>query len=160
MPEKKLGIIDTMKFAKEAIELVTRKTNEGRRFNDNYQLGGIEKIIFTLSQLKSKEFKQVLLIYSSYNHGRFILDSVFPKYDNPEPFHSTKYEVDLSDRPIQVLGWAEQSQMKKDGIEEGLIKEWIDVGFYDRAEERGIDLESHFAEFSRQSNGQKGNLLE
>ena len=160
MTEKKASLPETIRFAKEAVVFVTRKTSSAREFNGEYPLIGLEKFFFILDKLRPKELKQVLLIYSSHNYGQFILDSVFPKFDNPEPFHSTEFVVDLSDQVVQVLGWQEQKQMVNDGVKEGLIRGWIDAGFEDRATERGIDLEWHFFEFPRQPKAQESNLLE
>ena len=157
---KKLGLLAMAKFVGEALELDLQLTNEGRLFSDNFPYLGVEAIVYKLMKLRLKELKQVTLAYSSYNHGKFILDSVFPTVDNPEPFHSTSFVVDLSDRPVQVLGWADKNRMTEQGVATGLIEEWIDLGFSRRAIERGIDLEWHFHQFPPQNSMQTGNLLE
>ncbi len=97
-----------------------------------------------LSTLKPDKAKKWIHCVSSYNHGAYILDQVFPKSENPDDFHSTEFEVDLSDDPIQVLGWNDVEKLKQEAQKIGLNRDWMELGFEWRAQERGIDLEWHF----------------
>lgn len=155
MTERKAGIIDTIKFAKEAFDFTIEQTNEARYFNDYYPLFGLEKLFWVISHLKPEGLKELIHIYSSFNHGCHILDTVFPRVENPEDFHSTEFVVCLTDNPIQVLGWKDKDELVQQGVDEGLHIDWINRGFEKRALERGIDLEWHF--FSEPRNTPKQN---
>ena len=152
--KSKLGIIDEIKFASEAIDFTIEETNKSRRFNDRYPLWGIEKISFIVSKLRPKELKKLVNIFSSYNHGKYILDSVFPRNENPDDFHSNEFAVCSVDNPVQVLGWDDYESMITQGVEEGLSEDWITFGFEERAIERGINLEWYFFENPSQVDSQ------
>ena len=95
--------------------------------------------------------KESVRRFSSYNYGRWVLDCVFPKSENPDDFHSTEGAVCLTDNPVQVLGWEDIDRLFEAGIEQGFNGDWIDIGFNRRADERRIDLEWHFFETPPQS---------
>ncbi len=158
MTERKAGIIDTIKFAKETFDFTIEQANEGRYFYDRYPLSGLEKIFWIISHLKPERLKELIHEYSSYNYGWYIFDVVFPRFKNPEDFHSTEFEICLTDNPVQVLGWKETEELVQQGVaEEGLDEDWINIGFEKRALERGIDLEWHF--FSEPRNISKQNSV-
>lgn len=133
--------VRTVEAAKAAIDLKIKSKEHGEF---GYKLFLIEKMVLAFQTLRPKELRKWMNFASSYRHGAYILDQVFPKYENPEPFHSTVTMVDLSDNPVQVLGWNDVEELTKQGIEQGLNRNWIDLGFNIRAEERGIDLEGSF----------------
>lgn len=42
------------------------------------------------------------------------------------------------------MGWEEQKKLVQEGVVLGLLEDWIDIGFEQQAQIRGIDLEWHF----------------
>jgi|GEM_PF-5040813 len=135
---KENSIIATYHALREIVDF--RKKLRDRSESDSYSFDW--EIV--LSSLKPNEFKEWLHVLSSYNQGRYIFDQTFPRIDNPEDFHSTEAEIDLSDHPVQAIGYEEVEMLKKQAQLEGLNKDWVDIGFVWRAQERGIDLEWHF----------------
>ena len=142
--------IRLLAFVIDAIKFRIQIEEKSRYFSDDY-LFGYEKILLALNSLKPKEFKQVVLVYSSYNWGRHILTEIFPRIKNPNNYGSTNGCVNLSDNPIQVYGWDYEKEQTQLGIDKGLIEEWISAGFGAEAEARGIDLEWHFFQTPRET---------
>ncbi len=106
-----------------------------------------KKIEFVVDHLRSKDkMRELVLKYSAFNYGAHLLNSVFPKYDNPEEFHSKDGIVCLDEHPVQVMGWKEYEEQIELGVSSmGLDRNYIIWGFNQQAEERGIDLEWHFS---------------
>lgn len=144
---KESKIVHTVNAAREAISLRIQAFEKGY---DGYRLDPLEKWFLALRTLNPMELKKWIHCASSYNYGWHIFDQTFPVYENPEPFHSTPLMVDLTDDPVQVLGWKEVDELIEEGVQQGLLKRWIELGFNMRSEERGIDLEWHFFATSRQ----------
>jgi len=144
------GSVDIVSNITEAIKLKIELYNKHADENDDWPLIGLHKLFFIISSLKSKELKKIIHINSSVNWGKHILTSIFPKNVNPEEYHSRHGVVCLTENPIQVLGWKEKDEMVQQGVDMGLDKDWINYGFYDKSEERGIDLEWSFFETPRQ----------
>jgi hypothetical protein len=132
---------NTVKAAREAIQFRIERKQRGFFY---FPLEFHEKLAVVLSTLPPRELRKWILIHSSYQYGSYIFDQAFPAFANPEQFNSTPLEIDLSDRPVQVLGWKEVKALKQEGVSTGLNRDWIDIGFNKRAENRGIDLEWHF----------------
>lgn len=106
----------------------------------------VTKAEFVLGHLTSKsKMRELVLKYSSFNWGAHLLNSVFPKADNPSEFHSRDGVVQLDEHPVQVMGWKEYEEQIKLGISMGFNRDYIIWGFNQQAEERGIDLEWHFS---------------
>jgi hypothetical protein len=100
-----------------------------------------------LDTLKPWKLKYWIKYASSVNFGKSLLDEVFPKYDNPEEYHSRGDIVCLDEHPVQVMGWKECDAKKKEAIVKyHLDRNAVEHGFWTRAEERGIDLEWSFFE--------------
>lgn len=135
------------KFIQAAFEFEFKLRDQSRHENDDYPLNGFEKFQYIVSTLLSKEETRLLIqTYSSYNYGAHILNSVFPKSENPEDYHSRDGVVFITEHPVQVLGWDDEKRLIKEGIEQGLNEDYIRMGFELQAEERGIDLEWSFQE--------------
>ena len=146
MVERKASLGTSFNAAREVIRFALEREEKRRYFNDYWPMFIWEKLAFIASKLRPQELKKLVRILSSVNHGGYILDSVFPRYKNPEDYNSRGDCICLSDKPVQVLGWKEMEELVQQGVEEGLLKDWVDVGFCERAEERGINLEWHFSE--------------
>ena len=106
------------------------------------QLSTIGKLAIALSTLKPAEFKYWLLVHNSMDYGSKIFDEIFPQYRNPGKFHSTDISVRLDEEPFQEYGSDYWDRAKTKGETElGLNSQWIEAGFDNRANERGINLE-------------------
>ena len=151
MVERRASLRESLRFAKEAIGFAMDQ-REKAAYRDDMFLFPWEKAAYLLSLLKPAELREWIKILSSYKYGQWVFDSVFPRYDNPEEYHSTEYEICLDDNPIQVLGWQEEKELIQEGVKAGFKEDWINAGFVLRSRERGIDLDLHFAEFSPQEN--------
>jgi len=137
--------ISSLPFISKAFQFEFEQRNRGRYENDRYPLSALEKLRLVVSTLVSKQDTHELLkMYSSFNYGTYLLNSVFPKYDNPEDYHSTALEVCLSEHPVQVMGWKEYEEKITEGVKSGLNRDYIRFGFDTQAERRGIDLEWSF----------------
>ncbi len=143
--ERRASLRETIGMTKGAIRFALEQRERALYNNDMFMFPW-ERAAFLVSILKPAELRRRINIYSSFLYGCSIFDQVFPKYDNPDPFHSTEAAVCLDDNPIQVMGWAEQEELVQQGVKEGFQEDWIIVGFEERAGERGIDLEWHFSE--------------
>lgn len=137
-------IKNTVAAAKEATKFRMAWVEEVRYASDKSALNLIGKIRITCSTMLPWQLIKWSRMASSVNHGRWILNATFPASDNPEPFNSTPDMIVLNEIPIQVLGWEDVKHLKAQGVEEGLDRDLIDIGFNRRAEERGIDLEFFF----------------
>lgn len=105
------------------------------------------KMLIVADTLCPPHLKQWVKITSSVNFGRHLLEQTFPRDLNPKDFHSTEFEVDLTENPIQELDWDDIDLRKRVGVSQGLYPNWIDYGFEDQAETRGIDPESHLFQY-------------
>lgn len=137
----------TLKFLKDVV-VCRLETQRRWSYMREFPLrpDGIEGLRVALSLLKPGEYKYWFNVLSSINWGKNMLNQVFPKNENQEDFNSRDGIVDLFDKPIQVLGWDDVKKIKEEGVNLGLEETWIDTGFEEQAEERGIDLEWHFFE--------------
>lgn len=147
MVERRTSLKETLSVAKEAVRFALDQREEAM-FNNDMFMFPWEKAAYLLSLLKPAELRKWIKILSSYKHGQWVFDSVFPRYDNPEDYHSTEFEICRDDNPVQVLGWKEQKELFQQGIDQGFKEDWINAGFVLRSRERGIDLEWHFAQFA------------
>lgn len=112
---------------------------------DRDPLNLIEKLAIVLDHIRSKPKMQELVnTYSSVQYGAHLLNSVFPKYENPDEFHSRNGVVMLEEHPTQVMGWDEYEAQIDEGVKMGLERRYIEFGFNKQADERGIDLEWSF----------------
>lgn len=137
-------IKNTVVAVREATKFRLAWVEEVRYELDEPALNLIDKIRITCSTMLPRQVRKWSRMVSSVNHGRWILDATFPASDNPEPFSSTPEMIVLNERPVQKLGWEDVNHLKAQGVEEGLDRDLIDIGFNRRAEERGIDLEFFF----------------
>lgn len=152
--------INTILAASEAIDLRLSRKHQDDPLDILGHMGNLEKLLFKLDDfstilktLNPKELRYWVKAVSSANYGRHLLDAVFPRSENPEDYHSRNGIVRLDEHPVQVLGWEDYEERKKQGVDEySLDRDWITVGFGKRAEERGIDLEMSF-----HSKAQEGN---
>jgi hypothetical protein len=144
MKEKEANFKSSIKFVFEAFQFLMEQENKSRYFNDRLPMWGPETAKFIIENLKPEAFRDVIAVYSSFNYGKYILDTIFPRYENPEDYHSRDGVVRLDEHPIQVLGWDDYDQMVQEGLKNGLIEDWIDRGLEHQARERGIDPEWHF----------------
>lgn len=135
----------TLQFIKDAFALEFQTRDEGRMFYDRYPLTFIEKLVIVLDHLRSKpKMEQLVNAYSSVQYGAHLLNSVFPKHENPDEFHSRNGIVMLEEHPAQVMGWDEYKAQIDEGVKMGLDQRYIEFGFEEQAGERGIDLEWSF----------------
>jgi len=150
--------INRMKFLKQAFEFEFNNVNRDRMQNLEDPMSFSEKIALVLNHLRSKQkMENLVLLFNSFNYGAHLLNSVFPKNDNPEQFHSTEFVVQLDERPKQVMGWKEYEEQIKNGVATGLSRDAILWGFNRQAEDRGISLEwSFFPEVPKQTNMSSG----
>jgi len=147
---ERMTTADKVGFVKEAFNFAIDEINKSRCNSDRYPFSNFEKLFWILSHLPPKKLAEVIRRYSSFNHGRWILNQVFPRHKNSDDFHSTGSTICLTDNPIQVLGWQDMEDLIQQGVnEKKLNKDWIRFGFHDEAEQRGIDLEWHFFEYPR-----------
>jgi hypothetical protein len=146
MVERKASLWETLRTVKEAVSFALDQKEKADYRDDTFMFPW-EKWAYAISILRPAELREWINILSSYHYGQWVFDSVFPKFDNPEDYHSTEFEICLTDNPIQVLGWAEKDELVQKGMDEGFQEDWINVGFILRSYERGIDIEWHFAEF-------------
>lgn len=144
MSQEKASLLETISIAVKATRYAMARYDDAGWGNDRPPMDLIEKVAFLATNLRPDWLRQQVQILSSENYGRHVLEQVFPRYDNPEDFHSTEWEIRLDEHPVQVLGWAEQQQLVQEGVEMGLDEMWIDRGFVLQSGERGIDLEWHF----------------
>lgn len=145
--------ITTLKIGRAAIEFMLEIQGRGNIDLDIPPADTFRKALLILSTLKKPtELKSWVKALSSVNHGKWIFDQAFPISENPMKYTSTPLEVNLSEQPVQVLGWAETKELEKKGVDQGLDGDWIQWGFENRADERGIDLEWHFHEHLSVSN--------
>jgi hypothetical protein len=151
MKEKPSKLVDSIKAVKEAVELRLSFGDKNGLNVWNYlsfpekAYINLHKLNIALQTLKPAELKTWVLAASSVNYGKSLLDEVFPKYENPDDYHSRSGITVLNEHPVQVLGYKEYWEKHQKGIKEfGLIDEYISLGFGRRAEERGIDLEWSF----------------
>ena len=144
MGKEKLNIIPIIKLAAEAFQMELRRFDESRRENDRWPLTIREKAAFIVYHLKPDKLKEIMREMSSVKYGRHILNCVFPKFDNPDEYHSRSGVVYLDEHPVQVMGWEEQKKLVQEGVDMGLLEDWIEIGFEQQAERRGIDIEFHF----------------
>lgn len=147
MIERRASLRETLGVAKEAVSFALDQ-REKAMFNNDMFMFPWEKAAYFLSLFRPAELRRWIKILSSYKYGQWVFDSVFPRYENPEDYHSTEYEICLDDNPVQVLGWQEQKELFQQGVEQGLKEDWINAGFILRSRERGIDLDCHFFEFA------------
>jgi len=145
----------TFTATKQAVRFRIQQEEESNAFNDRLPLSRPERILIGVSTLYPPVLKSWIIATSSYNFGSSILDQVFPRFENLQEFHSTESELDLNDHPVQVLGGNEVDDLKKEGINNGLNGNWIDIGFENRAIKRGIDLEWHFRSTVHQESSSK-----
>lgn len=159
---EKMSLIQKGLFLAQAVQFSVERTNRTRLANNTYEFTGIEKLIFTLSRLNPERLQEIIRQFSSYNYGKHLLDQVFPRCDNPYDFNSIQESILLTENPVQVLGWQETDKLTQKGVDQGLVKLWIEIGFEERAEQRGIDTEWHFHENPKNIPGQNNpsNLLE
>lgn len=108
------------------------------------QLNFIEKADLVRDALNPKNLRMWVRAVSSLKYGAHIFDSAFPKDLNPGEFRSTELVTDLSRIPVQAMGWDERKALINDGVNMGLDREQIGIGFERRALERGIDTEMFF----------------
>lgn len=134
-------IVTTLSAARSAIVF---RIKEEERGEFGAKLFLIEKVFLAVQMLNLLELRFWINVVSSHTYGTHILDQVFPISKNPDAFNSTEFVIDVSDNPVQVLGWKDVETLTEQGVEEGLNRRWIEDGFEDRARERGIDLEWHF----------------
>lgn len=146
METERAGLGENVSIIKEAIKFDLEMQNEALVFNNRMPLFGIDKWFYVLKSLKPKELKRLIRNISSVNYGRHILTSVFPKYENPEEFHSTEVEICVSEHPTQVLGSDDEERMIQEGVNMGFERVYIEWGFNNEAVRRGIDLEWSFFE--------------
>lgn len=141
MPEK----LSPIRFLIDAFKDEFGSVDKGRRQADKYPLSIPEKVGMVLKTfLSRKEYQQFLRRFNSLNYGIYLSYSVFPKFENPDEFHSRNGVVALNEHPVQVIGSREYEQRIEDGVKEGLDKRYIELGFDREAEKRGIDLEWSF----------------
>jgi len=139
--------VSQIRFIKEAFQFEFNQRDHGRYKNDRYPISIIEKILSVAETfLSKKKLKELIQMYSSCNYGVHLLNSVFPKIENPDGFHSQNGEVYLNEHPVQVMGWKKYDELIEEGVKSGLNKDYIIFGFEMQAENRGIDLEWHFFE--------------
>jgi hypothetical protein len=139
------GEISSIKFLKEAFNFKFNRINNTRIEDDDFPLSIIEKVDYIIKTLASKEKTTRLInLFSAINYGADILNAVFPKYDNPEEYHSTDTTVRLDEHPVQVMGWSEYEELIAKGVEDGLDRDEIIGGFFLKAKQRGINLEHSF----------------
>lgn len=134
---------NTLEAIKKALETRSRYQKRYRG-----QIPDHSSVALFLSTLKPETLKTWLKHASSYNHGAYILDQVFPICDNPKQLNSDPFETTHDEQLFQVLGWQEVEDLKQQGTDSGLERDWIEIGFEWRANERGIDLEKHFHQYS------------
>lgn len=139
----------TIGAVKGAIEIRIYEAQRYSDLTDSYPPIGIEKALLILRTLRPQELRNWIKVASSVNYGKSLLDEVFPKFDNPDDFHSSEDFIALNENPTQVLGWADYERMIKTGNDSGLIDNWIRTGFCRRADQRGISLEWSFFEFPK-----------
>ena len=151
MKERKADGLSPVKYFFEAFNFEVREINRARWENDRWQMTSFEKLLLLVRTLKPSETKELICNYASYEWGRNILTQVFPKAENPDEYHSRNGVVCVSESPIQVLGWQEFDDLKDEGVGNGLKRDYIDLGFNNEAENRGIDLEWSFFEKPRNS---------
>lgn len=152
--ESNTSLIDNVRIAVEAIRCAMKRYDDAGWENDRSPMDFIDKIAFLVKNLRPGWLREQAEILSSINYGRYVFSQVFPRYDNPEDFSSTEFEIKLDEHPVQVMGWAEQKQLVEEGARMNLNRDWIDVGFELESRDRGIDLEWHFFE-NPQSRGDK-----
>jgi hypothetical protein len=139
--------VSAFHFIKEAFQCEFDQRNRGRYENDRYPMSAFEKFRYVVSTLLSKgDMQELIRVYSSYNYGVHLLNSVFPKLENPEEFHSRDGYVRLDEHPTQVMGWKEHDEIIDEGVKQGFDRDYINLGFELQAEKRGIDLEWSFFE--------------
>ena len=148
------SVLLTAKLATEAIKMELDRMDAAQLENDRYPLNIFEKFAYVISQLHPDRLKELIVIMKSLEYGGYILNCVFPKYDNPEEFHSRDGKVYFGEHPVQVLGWKEEEDLIEEGIQSGLLREWVEAGLWRQAEVRGIDLEWSFFEFPPSKDGQ------
>lgn len=137
--------INNLAFVTKALEFVMDREDHRRYLADDFPLGPLGRIGFTFSHLVDPEkLRHAINIYSSYNHGKYILTCVFPRNINPENYHSNDTQVNLADNPTPALTWEEEEQMEQDAVASGMLQTWVRRGFEEGAIERGINLEWHF----------------
>jgi hypothetical protein len=138
----------TYEFIKEAFILEFQLTDHARYEDDRYPMSPYEKFRYVVSTLLSRRNLQELIhVYNSYRYGADLLDSVFPLKDNPDEFHSRNDIIMLDEHPVQALGWKEYDEIITKGMQLGLERAYIMIGFDAQAEKRGIDLEWSFQQF-------------
>jgi hypothetical protein len=139
--------ISATQFIKEAFQFRFKRIDSGRFENDRYPMSSFEKIkLIVLTLVSKRKTEELIQMYSSYNYGVYLLNSVFPKIDNPDEFHSRDGVVCLEEHPIQAMGWKEHDELIEKGVQSGLNEDYIIIGFETEAERRGIDLEWAFFE--------------
>lgn len=148
--EQRATLAQTLQMVKDAIRFrIGLENGSDMAGNDRLPMTPLQKKFLAISiLLHPSVLKEWIGNLSSFRYGEWILGQAFPKIDNPEPYHSTEFEVDLRDHPVQKLGWKEVDSLKQEGVKEGLDKLWINRGFFSAAEKMGIDPEWHFAQYT------------
>jgi len=146
--EKRAPLIDTLKIAKEATQFAIKRMQRAKYENGRMPMGFLDKVAFVAVNLKPDFLRRNIRVLSSMRYGRHVFDCAFPRFENLDDYGSNEWSVNLSDRPVQVLGWAEREEMFQQGVRQGLEWTWIDTGWYERSLARGIDEEFHFARFA------------
>lgn len=82
-----IPIIPTIQLAIEALQMGLIRKDEAGRENDRMPLSLREKAAFVLYHLAPERLKELMLEMSSVKYGRYVLNCVFPKFDNPQDFH-------------------------------------------------------------------------
>lgn len=141
---------NSFRAAKEALEFrLAYERQEGDLLGESSsppELRGMffqAKMLIVADTLCPPHLKQWVKIASSVKFGRYLLQQTFPRDLNPNDYHSTQFEVDLTEHPVQELSWDDINSRKAIGRSQGLDPDWIDYGFEDQAETRGIDPEFH-----------------
>jgi hypothetical protein len=137
--------VNQLIFLRDAFNFGLKGESEAREFNQMNPMTIFDSIGYIAKHILSKEqMKQLVLAFSSANYGAHLLNSVFPAVENPDEFHSRNDVVFLDEHPIQVLGYEEYEKQIQKGVELGLRRDFILMGFNRQAEARGIDLEWSF----------------
>jgi len=76
--------ISLLHYIKKAFLFEFDLRNRGCYENDRYPMSVLDKIKYIVSTCLSKnDLQELVRFYSSYSYGVYILNSVFPKFDNP-----------------------------------------------------------------------------
>ena len=121
---------DTMNAFRGAVTMAIELENDRRRESDEYPLDALSMPSYLLQLFHPENIRRAVERYSSFQYGRHIAHSAFPKFEGHE----------------QAFGWDKKKELVAEGIGMGLSATAIDWGFNEGCKEIGISPELSFSQ--------------